>query len=69
MYQEIKLLSFTFTIDSFENQIITAIKKIRNDNRQSEAEKKSLKTITKEFASYIMLDDVQQKLPVMQLTH
>ena len=69
MYQEIKLLSFTFTIDSFENQIITAIKKIRNDNRQSEAEKKSLKTIIKESASYIMLDDVQQKLPVMQLTH
>ena len=69
MYQEIKLLSFTFTIDSFENQIITAIKKIRNDNRQSEAEKKSLKTIIKKSASYIMLDDVQQKLPVMQLTH
>ena len=69
MYQEIKLLSFTFTIDSFENQIITAIKKIRNDNRQSEAEKKSLKTIIKKSASYIMFDDVQQKLPVMQLTH
>ena len=69
MYQEIKLLSFTFTIDSFENQIITAIKKIRNDNRQSEAEKKPLKTITKEFASYIMLDDVQQKLSDMRLTH
>ena len=52
-------------MDSFENQIISAIKKIRNANRRPDAEK-IFKTITKESASNLTLDDVQQKLHEMQ---
>ena len=52
-------------MDSFENQIISAIKKIRNANRRPDAEK-IFKTITKESASNLTLDDVQQKLNEMQ---
>ena len=47
-------------MDSFENQIITAIKKIRNDGERI------FKTITKESTSNLTLDDVQQKLHEMQ---
>ena len=52
-------------MDSFENQIITAIKKIRNGNRRPDA-KNVFKTITEESASNLTLDDVQQKLHEMQ---
>ena len=51
-------------MDSFENQIISAIKKIRNANRRPDAEK-IFKTITKESASNLTLDDIQQKLHEM----
>ena len=50
-------------MESFKNQIITAIKKIRNDNIRSDAEKKSLKAIIKESVSNITLDDVHQNNP------
>ena len=56
---------FLFAMDSFENQIISAIKKIRNANRRPDAEK-IFKTITKESASNVTLDDIQQKLHEMQ---
>ena len=46
-------------MDSFENQIISAIKKIRNANRRPDAEK-IFKTITKDSASNVTLDDIQQ---------
>ena len=52
-------------MDSFEYQTITALKKIRNANRRPDA-KKIFKTITKESASNLTLDDVQQKLHEMQ---
>ena len=52
-------------MDSFEYQIITAIKKIGNATRRPDAEK-NFKTITKESASNPTLDDVQQKLHEMQ---
>ena len=52
-------------MDSFENQIISAIKKIRNANRRPDAEK-IFKTITKDSASNVTLDDIQQKLHEMQ---
>ena len=52
-------------MDSFENQIIIAIKKIRNAYRRPGAEK-IFKTITKESASNLALDDVQQKLHEIQ---
>ena len=45
-------------MDSFENQIITPVKKIRKANRRADAEK-IFKTITKESASNLTLDDVQ----------
>ena len=45
-------------MDSFENQIITPIKKIRSANRRTDAEK-IFKTITKESASNLTIDDVQ----------
>ena len=54
-------------MDSFENQIISAIKKIRNAYTRPDAEK-IFKTITKESASNLTLDDVQQKLNEMQST-
>ena len=54
-------------MDSFENQIITAVKKIRNANRRPDAEK-IFKTITKESASNLTLDDIRQKLNKMQST-
>ena len=54
-------------MDSFENQIISAIKKIRNANRRPDVEK-IFKTMTKESASNLTLDDVQQKLHEMQST-
>ena len=54
-------------MDSFENQIISAIKKIRNAYTRPDAEK-IFKTITKESASNLTLDDVQQKLNQMQST-
>ena len=59
------LFLFLFVMDSFENQIISAIKKIRNANRRPDAEK-IFKTITKESASNVTLDDIQQKLHEMQ---
>ena len=52
-------------MDSFENQIISAIKKIRNANRRPDAEK-IFKTITKESASNLTLDDVLQELNEIQ---
>lgn len=52
-------------MDSFENQIITAIKKIRNGKRRPDAEK-IFEAITKESASNLTLNDVQQKLQEMQ---
>ena len=52
-------------MDSFESQIITAIKKIRNNNKQPDAEK-ILKAITKDSGSKLTLDDIQQKLHNMQ---
>ena len=52
-------------MDSFESQIITAIKKIRNSNKQPEAEK-ILKAITKDSGSKLTLDGIQQKLHNMQ---
>ena len=55
-------------MDSFENQIITAIKKIKNTNTRPDAEK-IFKTITKESASNLTLDDVQQKLHEMQSSY
>ena len=54
-------------MDSFENQIISAVKKIRNAYRRPDAEK-IFKTITKEPASNLTLDDVQQRLIEMQST-
>ena len=62
-----KICFILFVMDSFENQIITAIKKIRNANRRPDAEK-IFKTITKESASNLTLDDVQQKLNEIQST-
>ena len=59
------LFLLLFVMDSFENQIISAIKKIRNANRRPDAEK-IFKTITKESASNLTLDDIQQKLHEMQ---
>ena len=53
------LFLFLFVMDSFENQIISAIKKIRNANRRPDAEK-IFKTITKDSASNVTLDDIQQ---------
>ena len=44
---------------------MSAIKKIRNANRRPDAEK-IFKTITKESASNLTLDDVQQRLIEMQ---
>ena len=52
-------------MNSFENQINTAIKKISKANRQPDAEK-IFKTITKESASDLTLDDVQEKLLEIQ---
>ena len=52
-------------MDSFGNQIISAIKKIRNANTRPDAEK-IFKTITKESTSNLTLDDVQQKVHEMQ---
>ena len=52
-------------MDSFESQIITAIKKIRNSNKQPDAEK-ILRAITKDSGSKLTLDDIQQKLHNMQ---
>ena len=49
-------------MNRFENQIITAIKKIRNDNRRQ----KIFETITKESASNIALQAAQQKLREIQ---
>ena len=60
-----KIVFILFATDSSENQIITAIKKIRNANRRPDAEK-IFKTITKESASNVTLDDIQQKLHEMQ---
>ena len=60
-----KICFILFVMDSFENQIITAIKKIRNANRRPDAEK-IFKTITKESASNLTLDDVLQKLNEIQ---
>ena len=60
-----KICFYFIWMDSFENQIISAIKKIRNANRRPDAEK-IFKTITKESASNLTLDDVQQKLHEMQ---
>ena len=62
-----KICFILFVMDSFENQIITAIKKIRNANRRPDAEK-IFKTITKESASNLTLDDIRQKLNKMQST-
>ena len=56
-----KIVFILFATDSSENQIITAIKKIRNANRRPDAEK-IFKTITKDSASNVTLDDIQQKL-------
>ena len=52
-------------MDSFENQIISAIKEIRNANRRPDTEK-IFKTITERSASNLTLDDVLQKLHEMQ---
>ena len=52
-------------MDSFENQIISAIKEIRNANRRPDTEK-IFKTITERSASNLTLDDVLQKLHGMQ---
>ena len=52
-------------MDSFENQIITAIKEIRNANRRPYTEK-IFKTITERSASNLTLDDLLQKLHEMQ---
>ena len=49
-------------MNRFENQIITAINKIRNDNRRQ----KIFETITKESASNITLQAAQQKLREIQ---
>ena len=54
-------------MDNFENQTISAIKKIRNANRRPDAEK-IFKTIAKESATNLTLDDLQQKLSEMQST-
>ena len=54
-----------FVTDSFENQIITAIKKTRNANRQPDAEQ-TFKIMTKESVLNLTLDDVQQNLHEMQ---
>ena len=54
-----------FVTDSFENQIITAIKKTRNANRQPDAEQ-TFKIMTKESVLNLTLDDVQQNLQEMQ---
>ena len=43
-------------MDSFENQIITAIKKIRNWNKGPDAEKFFI-IITKEYTSNLTLDN------------
>ena len=48
-------------MDSFENQIINAIKKIRNAKRRVDAEK-IFEAITKESASNLTLDFVQQNV-------
>lgn len=52
-------------MDSFGNQIINTIKKIRNAKRRVDAEK-IFEGITKESASNLTLDDVRQKLHEMQ---
>ena len=52
-------------MDSFENQIITAIKKIRSGNRRADAET-IFKAVTKEYTSNLTLVDVQQTLHEMQ---
>ena len=49
-------------MNRLENQIITAINKIRNDNRRQ----KIFETITKESASNIALQAAQQKLREIQ---
>ena len=51
-------------MDNFENQIIDAIKKIR-DLRQRPGEVRIFRTITKDAATNISLADVQQKIDQM----
>ena len=58
LQQEERSVLFLFVMNSFENQINTAIKKISKANRQPDAEK-IFKTITKESASDLTLDEVQ----------
>ena len=60
-----KISFILFVMYSFGNQIISTVKKIRNANRQPDAEK-IFKTITKESALNLALDDVQQKLREIQ---
>ena len=56
-----KIVFILFATDSSENQIITAIKKIRNANRRPDVES-IFKTITKESVSNLTLDSIQEKL-------
>ena len=50
-----------FMMDNFENQIIDAIKKIRDLRQRSDADR-IFRTITKDAATNISLADVQQKI-------
>ena len=51
-------------MDNFENQIIDAIKKIRDLRQRSDADR-IFRTITKDAATNISLADVQQKVDQM----
>ena len=53
-----------FMMDNFENQIIDAIKKIRDLRQRSDADR-IFRTITKDAATNISLADVQQKVDQM----
>ena len=51
-------------MDNFENQIIDAIKKIRDLRQRPDADR-IFRTITKDAATNISLADVQQKIDQM----
>ena len=55
-----------FMMDNFENQIIDAIKKIRDLRQRSDADR-IFRTITKDAATNISLADVQQMISSSQL--
>ena len=58
------MVGILFMMDNFENQIIHAIKKIR-DLRQRPDVDRIFRTITKDAATNISLADVQQKIDQM----